>query len=204
MCCGKVTDANAYQEYSVGYPLEGVEIKIVNDKGEAVPVYERGEIYVKTGALFKEYCNDLEKTRAALSDDGWFRTDDIGYMSDQGTVYVTGRKSEVILSGGMNVTPTILEAVLVNCPGVARVVCVPLPHPVMFQVVCACVILEKGSETTEITLRSYCEDVHNDKPRLFTVVPSYYLFLTEIPVTYSGKVDRIKLTKIAADKFQSK
>ena len=74
MCCGKVTDAKSYQEYSFGYPLEGVEIKIVNDKGETVPEYERREICVKTGVLFKEYCNDLGKTWAALTAEGWFRT----------------------------------------------------------------------------------------------------------------------------------
>ena len=204
LCCGKVVDENDFVEYSVGSPQEGVEIRIVNANGETVPIFERGEIYVKCDALFKEYYNDPETTRDAMTTDGWFRTDDVGYMSDDDTVYVTGRKSEMILSGGLNITPTILEAVLVNCPGVARVVCVPVPHPVMFQVVCACVILKAGSDATEETIRDYCEAFHNDKPRLFTVVPMFYLFLKEFPETFSGKIERQALIKMAAEKFGSK
>ena len=55
----------------------------------------------------------------------------------------------------------------------------PVPHEILYQVVCACVILEDGSDLTEKSLRTYCEDVHNDKPGLFTVLPTYYIHVCE-------------------------
>ena len=190
-----------FVEYSIGHPLEGTEVKIVNEHGETVPVNVKGEMYVKNDAMFKEYCNDTAKTRACFTDDGWFRTDDIGYMTENGHFFCTGRKSEMILSGGMNVTPSILELILSSCPGVQRVACVPVSDEVMFQVVCACVILNSGTNVTEDTLRTFCEEMHTDKPRLFTVLPTYYLFFEKFPETFSGKLSKKELTKIAEDKY---
>ena len=198
-----VDDPEDFQEYSIGYPYQGVEMKVCNDDGEPVPANERGEIYVKSEGMFLGYYNDHEKTKAVFTEDGWFKTDDIGFVTEDGSFFCEGRKSEMIISGGMNVAPTILETVLRNCPGVARVICVPVAHDVMYQVICACVIAEDGGEAKEDQLRQYCEDVHNDKPRLFTVLPSYYMFLTEFPETYTGKVSRKELTKMACEKFLS-
>ena len=196
-----VDDPGDFQEYSIGYPYPGVQIRVCDDNGEPVPTNQRGELHVKSDGMFLGYYNDPEKTKAAFSEDGWFKTDDIGFVTEEGLFFCEGRKSEMIISGGMNVAPTILEAVLRNCPGVARVVCVPVAHDVMYQVICACVILEDGADVTEDQLRQYCEDVHNDKPRLFTVLPTYYMFLTEFPETYTGKVSRKELTKMACEKF---
>ena len=203
-CYTMVDKTDDYMEYSIGQPTEGVEMKIVDDNEKTLPVNEKGEILVRSGCLFKEYVNDPEKTRERFTDDGWYKTDDVGYMTENGVFFCVGRKSEIILSGGLNVTPSILEAVLMGCPGVARVACVPVPHEVRFQVVCACVIVHPGSELTEEKLCRYCEDVHTDKPRLFTVLPAYYMFFEKFPQTYSGKVDKKELSRIAEEKFGPK
>ena len=196
-----VQKAEDYEEYAIGYAYPGVELKIVNEKEETVPVGEKGELYVKIDSLFKGYHNDPEKTEACFSDDGWYRTDDICYMKDDGLFFCVGRKSEMILSGGFNVAPAILELTLERCHGVARAVCVPVPHEILYQVVCACVILEAGSDLMEESLRAYCEDVHNDKPGVFTVLPTYYMFLKDFPQTNTGKTSRRQLTKMATEKF---
>ena len=196
-----VSDVNDYVEYSVGRPREGTELKIVNDDEEIVPVNEKGELLVKSDSMFKGYCNDEELTKSRFTQDGWYQTDDIGYMTEDGIFFCTGRKSDIILSGGHTVTPTILEAILVNCPGVARAACVSVSHEVMFQAVCACVILQDGSDVTETQLRSYCEEVHADQPKLFTVLPLYYLFFEKFPETFSGKVSKKELKKIAEGRF---
>ena len=109
--------------------------------------------------------------------------------------YCGGRKSEMIISGGMNVVPSILEATIETFPGVESVICVLVPHEVLYQVICACVVLQYGSDVTGGELRNYCEVIHNDKPRLFTVVPTYYRFMREFPETYTGKVARKILIK---------
>ena len=198
-----VDDPDNFQEHSIGYPNKGVQMKIVDDNGETTPANIRGEIYIKSPCMFKGYYNDPEKTRACFTNDGWFKTDDIGFVTEDGQFFCEGRKSEMIISGGMNVAPSILETALCKCPGVARVVCVPVPDDVMYQVICACVVLEDGSDVTEKVLRDYCDDIHNDKPGLFTVLPTYYLFLKEFPETYSGKTGRKYLIKLAAEKFTS-
>ena len=190
-----------FEDYLIGYPLQGFEIKIVDDDGNVVPIGERGEIHVKVESLFLGYFNDPMKTNAVVTEDGWFKSDDIGLMNENGKMFCYGRKSDMILSGGMNVTPSILEAVIQSCPGVARAVCVPVPHEVMFQVICACIQKKDGSDVKEADVRSFCTTMHNDKPGLFTVLPEYYMFLHQFPQTYSGKTARKELAKIAVEKF---
>ena len=107
----------------------------------------------------------------------------------------------MILSGGFNVAPVILELTLERCLGVLRAICVPVPNEILYQEVCACIILEDGSALTQEGLRAYCEDIHNDKPGLFTVLPAYYMFMKEFPLTGTGKTSRRQLTKMASEKF---
>ena len=202
LCACKVVEkCDDFSENSAGYPMAGVEMKIVNDREEVVPIYEKGEIYIKIDCLFKSYYNDPEKTKACIAEDGWYRSDDVGFMNEDGMFFCVGRKSEMILSAGFNVAPAILETVLENHPAVARAICVPVPHPILFQEVCACVILEDGSGVTEAHLRTYCEEVHNDKKGMFTVLPTYFMFMSEFPQTYTGKTSRKELTRIATEKF---
>ena len=185
-----------FREYMAGIPVEGLEMKIVDENEQIVPVRQRGEIYFKSDYLFKEYYNDSERTKAAMTDDGWFKAEDIGYMTEEGVFYCEGRKSEMIISGGINVAPLTLETVIQGCPGIARAMCVPIPHDIMHQIICACVILEDGSDITEDDIRSYCEGIHN-KRGVFTVLPTYYLIMENFPQTFTGKISRPKLTKLA-------
>ena len=197
----QVHRADDYQEFAMGYALPSVNLKIVNDNGEIVPTGETGELYVQVDSMFKCYYNDPEKTKACFNDDGWYRTDDICYVKNDGLFFCVGRKSEMILSGGFNVAPAILEQTIQRCQGIARAVCVPVQHNILYQVVCACVILEDGSALTEEGLRAYCDGIHNDKPGLFTVLPAYYMFMKEFPLTSTGKTSRRQLTRIASEKF---
>ena len=196
-------DPSKFEDHCIGYPTRNVEMKIVNEQGETVSANTKGEMYVRSPCLFKCYYNDPEKTRACLTEDGWYKTDDIGYVTEDGVFYCVGRKSEVIISGGMKIVPSILESVLAKCPGVVRAVCVPVPHDVMYQVICACVVLEKGSNVTEKMLRDYCETTHNDRLGEFTVLPTYYLFVNDIPETSTGKIERKKMMKLAEEKFKA-
>ncbi|XP_060601546.1 uncharacterized protein LOC132754835 [Ruditapes philippinarum] len=200
-----IADPENFTEYSCGKPMQfpGLEIKIVNDDGKIVPVNTRGEIYCRSPALFKEYFNDPIKTNAVKSVDGWFRTDDIGRLTECGELFVEGRKSNMILSGGFKVAPEILEQVIKNFPGVEGVVIVPVPDDIYFQVLCACVVKKAGSDVTEEELRKVCSNYHADKPGLFTVLPKFYLFFEKFPETSTGKLNRRELEKIATQRFES-
>ena len=198
-------DPSQFQDHCIGYPKRNVEMKIVNETGGAVPANTRGEIYVRSPWLFKGYYNDIEKTRACLTVDGWYKTDDIGYVTEDGLFFCIGRKSEMIISGARNVDPAVLESLLSKFPGVARVVCVPVPDKRMYQVICACIVVNEGSAVTEQMLRDYCEQIHIDKSGESAVFPTYYLFMDDktIPETHTGKVDRKQLIRLCRAKKAS-
>ena len=202
---GVIGETKDFQEYFCGNitKLPGLEVKVVDESGEIVPVNTRGEVYVRSPGMFKEYLNDPEKTAAVLTDDRWYKTDDIGMMTKDAELFVYGRISNMIISGGMNVTPEIIEQAMKLCPGVATVVVVPVPDEVYYQVLCACVIRQSGSDLTEEQLRRYCNDIHNDSPRMFTILPKYYMFFDEFPETITGKTNRVELRKIARESFGS-
>lgn len=166
-----------------------------------MPVDTRGELLVKDPGMFKGYFNDPEKTAAAFTTDGWFKTDDIGRITKTGEVFVEGRKSNVIISGGLKVIPELLEDVLLSCPGIVNALVVPVPDAVKYQVLCACVAVEKGRDVTESDVRTFCESFHTDKAELFTVLPKFYLFLDQIPLLRTGKFDRKTVESIARQKF---
>ncbi|KAL4220915.1 hypothetical protein ACF0H5_019181 [Mactra antiquata] len=200
---GLATGSN-FREYLCGKLIGGprLEIKIVDENEEIVPVNTRGELYVRSDAIFQEYLNDPVKTAAVKTSDGWYKSDDIGMINENGELFIYGRKSFLIISGGMNVAPEILEHALEQHPGVATAVVVPIPDEVHYQVPCACILREKGSDVTEEQMRAYCEGIHNDKVGLFTILPKYYLFFETLPETITGKVSRPSLIKIAQGMVQ--
>ncbi|XP_060581018.1 3-[(3aS,4S,7aS)-7a-methyl-1,5-dioxo-octahydro-1H-inden-4-yl]propanoyl:CoA ligase-like [Ruditapes philippinarum] len=200
----KITNPNDFTEFGCGKPfnMPGLEIKIVDKNAEIVSVNQRGEIYIRSEAMFTGYFNDPEKTKAVLSEDGWYKTDDIGRMTEDGEFFVEGRKSNMIISGGFNVAPEILENVMKTFPGVDSVIIVPVPDDVYYQVLCACIVKKGDCEISEEDIRKNCHEYHADKPGLFTVLPKYYMFLESFPETRSGKTHRMELEKIALQRFR--
>ena len=202
--CNLVDSSHTFIEHSCGKPVPGMEVKIVDNNGETVPVYTRGELYVRTKAMFAGYYNDPVKTREVVTEDGWCKTDDIAFMTEDGDFYIEGRKSDMIISGAMNVAPNILEAVLKNCPGIKDVMVVPIAHETLYQVICACFITDDGSDLKEVDFQRYCEDIHADKPRMFTVLPAFYLAFQSFPETTTGKPSRKLLAEEATRRLKEK
>ena len=195
--------AEKHIEFSCGTlgPGSGTHLKIVDENGTIVPVNTKGEVYVKSPGMFKEYFNDPRKTASAITEDGWYKTDDLGRITEYGELFVEGRMSNVIISGGLNVSPEFLETVLKSCPGVVETAIVPIPDDINYQVLCACAVTKKESDVTVDRLREFCESVHNDKPGLFTVLPKFYIILDSLPETESGKLSRKALEKMMREKF---
>ena len=127
----------------------------------------------------------------------------MGKLDEEGTLCVLGRKSNMILSGGMNVAPEIIENVMRSCPNVDDVVVVPFPDDVMYQVICACVNVKPGRSTADQKICTFYEENHMDKEGLFTVFQKFYMFLGSFPGTSSGKYSRPQLSAMAVSIFKS-
>ena len=198
-----ITDPNEFVEFGCGKPYNfpELEIKIVDENAEIVRINQRGEILVRSDVMFVGYFNDPEKTKAVLTEDGWYKTDDIGRMTEDGQFFVEGRKSNMIISRGLNVAPEILENIMKTFPGIDSVLIVPIPDDVDYQVLCACIVKKTDSDVTGNGVRKYCEEYHADKPGLFTVLPKYYIFLETFPETRSGKTNRKELEKLALERI---
>lgn len=199
-----ITDPAAFWNNFCGnvVPGTGVEIKIVDEKGSTLPVNSQGEVLVRGPGMFTEYLNDPAKTSDAMTEDGWFKTGDLGVMTEYGSIFVRGRKNNVIVSGGLKVLPEMIEDIIKTFPEVEDAIVVPVADKDYFQVLCACVKISKGSSVSEEVLNSNLKRMYNDKPGLFTVLPKFYLLLESFPHTRSGKVNRKELERLAADRFK--
>jgi long-chain acyl-CoA synthetase len=140
---------------SIGTPIRGVEMRVVDASGAEVPQGEVGEIAIRGHNIMKGYLNKPEATAEAVSADGWFRTGDIGRVDEDGYYYIVDRKKDLIIRGGYNIYPREIEEVLYEHPEVAEAAVVGMPHPELGEEVGAAVALKPGATVTPDELRSY-------------------------------------------------
>ncbi len=131
---------------TVGFPLPGVGLRVVDDAGKALPTGEIGNIQVKGPNVFKGYWRMPEKTKEEFSADGWFKTGDVGKVDERGYVSIVGRSKDLIISGGYNVYPAEIEGYINEMPGVAESALVGVPHPDFGEVGVAVVIAKPGAQ----------------------------------------------------------
>ncbi|NHV59865.1 MAG: long-chain-fatty-acid--CoA ligase [Candidatus Verstraetearchaeota archaeon] len=167
---------------SVGLPIPGVEVKIVDDEDNPLPVNEVGEIVVRGPNVMKGYWNRPQETEEAFRN-GWFHTGDLGKIDEEGYLHIVGRKKEMIISGGFKVFPREVEEVLHTHPKVKEVAVVGIPDPVRGESVKAYIVLKDGTTATEKELDEYCRS----NLAAFKV-PRIYEFVSSIPRTPSGKI----------------
>ena len=140
---------------SIGTPIRGVEMRVVDASGAEVPQGEVGEIAIRGHNIMKGYLNRPDATAEAVSADGWFRTGDIGRVDEDGYYYIVDRKKDLIIRGGYNIYPREIEEVLYEHPEVAEAAVVGIPHPELGEEVGAAVALKPGATVTPDELRSY-------------------------------------------------
>lgn len=142
---------------SVGRSVDGTDVDIIDDAGNYVPHdgVSVGEIVVRSPSLMREYWNMPDATSAALVD-GWYHTGDLGSIDAAGFVYVSDRRTDLIVSGGMNVYPSEVEVVVLRHPAVAECAVVGAPHPRWGQSVVAVVALRDGASLTLEELQNHC------------------------------------------------
>lgn len=176
---------------SAGKPLFATRVRVMRDGRPATPG-EVGEIQVAGPTVTPGYWNRPEATAEALAD-GWLRTGDLGYMDDEGYLYVVDRREDLIISGGENVYPAEIEAVLLQHCAVLEAAVVGAPDARWGQVPVAFVALRPGYSCTEEELKAFCRE------RLAGYkVPARVTFLPELPKGASGKTLRRVLRERAA------
>ena len=169
---------------SCGKALEGVRIAIMGDEGLLVERNNPGEIVARSRGLATEYYKSpgvMEELRF----DGWHHTGDIGYVDDDGFVYIVDRRSDMILVGGINVYPAELEKTLMEIPEVYECAVVGEPDDVWGEVVKAIVVLSRGSSKSAEAIIGHCRTVLGASKS-----PRSVEFWDEIPHTPTGKPDK--------------
>jgi len=142
---------------SIGTPIAGVEMRLVDDEGNTVPDGEIGEIAIRGHNVMKGYWGKPEATAEAIRD-GWFRTGDMARVDADGYYYIVDRKKDLIIRGGYNVYPREIEEVLHEHPAVAEVAVIGIPHPSLGEEVGAAVALKPGAAATPDELRAFAKD----------------------------------------------
>jgi long-chain acyl-CoA synthetase len=142
---------------SVGTPIEGVELRVIDPLGIEVPTGEVGEIAIRGHNLMKGYWRRGEATQEAIPD-GWFRTGDLARQDEDGYFFIVDRKKDLIIRGGFNVYPREIEEVLYEHPAVAEAAVVGIPHPMHGEEVGAAVVLKPGAEASSADLQAFCKE----------------------------------------------
>jgi long-chain acyl-CoA synthetase len=171
---------------SVGQPVFGVQVKVINDEGREVQPGEVGELW-SLGACFKEYYAMPEATTRAFRD-GWFSAGDLARVDEEGYVYIVDRRTDLIISGGENIYPAEVEDALLSMPGVAELAIIGVPHGDWGETVHAVVVPQPDATLTLADLHGFCEGrlAKYKRPRSLELVDA-------LPKTATGKVLRRKL-----------
>ncbi|MCL1961962.1 MAG: AMP-binding protein, partial [Desulfovibrionaceae bacterium] len=182
---------------TVGFPLPGVSVRLRGEGGQRLPAGEIGGIQVKGPNVFAGYWQMPEKTREEFTDDGFFKTGDVGLQDERGYVTIVGRSKDLIISGGYNVYPAEIEGYLNELPGVMESAIVGVPHPDFGEAGVAVVIAKPG--------------VHLDADRLVAdlkaklanfKIPKRCFIAAELPRNTMGKVQKNLLREQYKGLFQ--
>jgi malonyl-CoA/methylmalonyl-CoA synthetase len=170
---------------SVGFPLPGTTLRIADDNGVSVPQGEIGMIEVRGPNVFAGYWRMPEKTAADFRPDGFFVTGDLGMIDAEGYVHIVGRAKDLIISGGLNVYPKEIEALIDVLPGVAESAVIGVAHDDFGEAVTAVVIAKPGAALTEAGIMAALQG------RLAKFkLPKRVLFAEAFPRNALGKVQK--------------
>ena len=170
---------------TVGPPLAGVSVRVCDDQVNVLPVNEIGGIQVKGPNVFSGYWQMPDKTKEEFTDDGFFKTGDLGRMLPNGYLQIVGREKDLIISGGLNIYPKEIEELIDALPGVAESAVIGVPHQDFGEAVTAVVVLNPGARLTgNAILNALKGQLAKFK------VPKYVYVVPELPRNSMGKVQK--------------
>ncbi len=183
-------DPEHKQRFTLGRPLPGTSVRILDPDGRELPVESVGEIAVHGPGLMLGYLRQPRETAAALDDSGFLRTGDLGLLDEEGFLHLVGRRREVIIRRGLTVYPREIEGRLEAHPAVDRAAAVGVPDDFLGEAICACLLLEEGALVTPEEIRDWCRIALADFK-----VPDQVRTFEEFPLTGSGKIRRAELAR---------
>ena len=173
---------------TVGLPLPGTQVRIVDDAGTPCPAKRVGSIEVRGDNVFVGYWKMPERTQDEFTADGWFRTGDMGQWDDDGYVSIVGRSKDLVITGGLNVYPKEIEEMIDALPGVGESAVIGLPHPDLGEAVTAVVTRQQNAAGAALTegavIAALMGRLANFK------VPKRLLFVDDLPRNTMGKVQK--------------
>jgi cyclohexanecarboxylate-CoA ligase len=192
--CGGVTtcpfDAPADKLFtSDGRPCESMELKVVDPDGAALPPGSDGELLVRGPMVAKGYFAQPELTEECFLPDGYFRTGDQARMDEDGYIKITGRIKDLIIRGGVNISPVEIENVLFSHPKIVNVAVVGMPDDRLGERACAFVVLEPGETLVLEEVQQWMAGANVAKPKW----PERVETVETLPMTASGKVQKFRL-----------
>jgi len=178
---------------TVGPPMPHTELKVVDPAtGKIVRIGEQGEICARGYQIMHGYYNNEKATKEAIDDAGWLHTGDIGLMRSDGAFKITGRIKDMIIRGGENIYPREIEEFLYTMPKIRDAQVIGVPDRKMGEEICVWIQLKEGEASTEEEIKEFC------KGRIAHYkIPRYVRFVTEFPMTVTGKIQKYKMREIS-------
>jgi long-chain acyl-CoA synthetase len=170
----------------------GNEAKIIDAQGHDLPANQPGEIMIRGDNVMKGYYKSPEQTTQAFDAQGWLHTGDVGYLDEDGFVFVTGRIKELIIKGGENIAPREIDEALLRHPAVLEAAAVGIPDRNYGQEIMACVIAKPGMTVSAEELIAFCRSELGPYK-----TPKVIRLVDDLPKGPSGKVQRLKLAELA-------
>jgi fatty-acyl-CoA synthase len=185
-------DAPERRTHTVGRPIPGVSVKVVDLTGGGLHGPEAvGELAVKGPNVMPGYYRMPVETSRSFTAEGFFLTGDLALVDEDGYVRILGRRAEVIMRGGYKIYPRELEDLLRTHPAVSDACVVGIPNETLGELICACVVPTEGSMVTPDELKEFCRETVTDHK-----VPDLVRFFDTLPLTGSGKVKRRELAEV--------
>jgi long-chain acyl-CoA synthetase len=183
----------------VGEALPGIALRIANDEGQQVAPGVDGEVQILTPDLMAGYL-DSDGSLLGTDASAWFATGDVGQLDARALLSITGRKKDIIIRGGVNISPAAIEEVLMQVAGVSEVAVVSIPHELYGEDIVAVLKLEAG---VEVDAMLDLVAAHAKRNLAQHQQPARYMAIDELPRTSSGKIQKARIRELVAEKLQA-
>jgi len=180
---------------SVGRPVPCLEVQIVDSTGKSLPANKNGEIVYRGSSVMNGYYK--QSADQAFDKDGWVHTGDLGYLDEEGYLYITGRLKDIIIKSGENILPAQIEEKIRSCDGVQAVKVLGVPHPVTGESIEACIIPDPATWRGEEVLRQQLKEKLNS-----FMTPSHFFLYDQFPLSENGKLDQRTLQEDVVRKIK--
>jgi acyl-CoA synthetase (AMP-forming)/AMP-acid ligase II len=183
-----IADSSELQATTVGQPLPGMQVKIVDERGQELPRGEVGELLCRGESIMQGYYHAPEATSDVIDQHGWYATGDLARLDEKGYLHIVGRKKDMIIRGGQNIYPAEIEAYLVTHPDIQEAAVVGVPSEVGGEQAWAFIIMKPGAELNARQVLDYCrKELEPYK------IPNQVRFVADFPRTEIGKPQKFRL-----------